>query len=506
MHKKMTRREALALAGVATVVSVGPQPAWGQTRGSAQPKILYLMVDDQPRHNASAQIMPKLGKYLRAEGVDFVHGYVSSPVCGPARAALFKGQYPHNTGVLTNSTTHQEFKARGLDQDTVATRLKAAGYKCGHFGKYLNGYGLSDAKYVPPGWDQWFTSAEKREDYYEEPNSFTMSTATSGVEMATVQTYSRARWDETDLLADHVESFIRDNKDRKWLAYVAPTAPHDPYYPAPRYEHYAAGASYSSPATKENTLKELSDKPESVRDEAPWTAEEQAEADRSFEGQLEELQPVDDMIERLVLVLRETKQLPHTFIFYCSDNGYLMGEHGLLRKGVPYEEATSVPFLVRGPEVPQGLTSEALVSQLDITATMLKVAGADTSGIDGRNLVPLLGGTVPRSWRKRLLVEQLGGTPHWDMLREGVYSYIERAPLESVPLLPRELEDALGDILEGIGLLRGERELYNLAADPYELENLCTASSQFDRIQSLSENLAKLKNAAGAELRAAEEA
>jgi len=45
-----------------------------------------------------------------------------------------------------------------------------------------------------------------------------------------------------------------------------------------------------------------------------------------------------------------------------------------------------------------------------------------------------------------------------------------------------------------------------LAADPYELENLCTASSQFDRIQSLSENLAKLKNAAGAELRAAEEA
>jgi hypothetical protein len=112
--------------------------------------------------------MPKLDKYLRAEGTDFAHGYVSSPVCGPARAALFKGQYPHNTGVITNTTTHQEFKARGLDRDTVATRLKAAGYKCGHFGKYLNGYDLSDAGYVPPGWDCWFTSAEKREDYYED--------------------------------------------------------------------------------------------------------------------------------------------------------------------------------------------------------------------------------------------------------------------------------------------------------------------------------------------------
>jgi len=502
----MTRQEVLALAGAAAVVSVGLQPARGQAQGSAQPKILYLMVDDQPRHTASARTMPKLDTYLRAEGIDFVHGYVSSPVCGPARVALFKGQYPHNTGVITNSTTDQEFKTRGLDRDTVATRLKAAGYKCGHFGKYLNGYGLSDAGYVPPGWDQWFTSAKTREDDYEDPDSIIMSAATSGVATATVQTYSRSRWDETDLLADHVETFIRDNPDRKWLAYVAPTAPHDPYYIAPRYEHYADGTSYSSPGTEENTLKELSDKPQSVQDEAPWTAEEQAKADSNFEGQLEELQPVDDLIERLVLALQETNQLSHTFIFYCSDNGYLMGEHGLLEKGVPYEAATSVPFLVRGPGVPQGLTSHALVSQLDITATMLEVAGANTSGIDGRSLMPLLGGTVPNSWRKRLLVEQLGGTPHWEMLREGDYSYIERAPLENVPLLPRELEDALGNILEEIGLLRGEQELYNLAADPYELENLYAAPSQSDRVRALSENLAKLKNAGGVELRAAEEA
>jgi N-acetylglucosamine-6-sulfatase len=182
------------------------------------------------------------------------------------------------------------------------------------------------------------------------------------------------------------------------------------------------------------------------------------------------------------------------------------GEHGLLRKGVPYEEATSVPFLVRGPEVPQGLTSDALVSQLDITATMLEVAGANSSGIDGRSLVPLLRGTVPSSWRKRLLIEQLGGTPHWGMLREGDYSYIERAPLEGIPLLPRELEDALGQILQWSGLLRGERELYNLAVDPYELENLSDTASQSDRVRALSENLAKLKNAGGGELRAAEEA
>jgi arylsulfatase A-like enzyme len=156
--------------------------------------------------------------------------------------------------------------------------------------------------------------------------------------------------------------------------------------------------------------------------------------------------------------------------------------------------------------VPQGLTSEALVSQLDITATMLGVAGANTRGIDGRSLVPLLGGTVPNSWRKRLLIEMLGGAPRWDMLREGVYSYIEYVPLENVPLLPRELEDELGNILEGVGLLQGERELYNLATDPYELKNLANDPSQSGRVRVLSEHLAKLKNSAGAELRAEEEA
>ncbi len=62
---------------------------------------------------------------------------------------------------------------------------------------------------------------------------------------------------------------------------------------------------------------------------------------------------------------------------------------------------------------------------------------------------------------------------------------------------------ARGNVLEGIRSFRREQELYNLADDPYELENLYAAPSQSDRVRALSENLAKLKNAAGAELRAA---
>ena len=82
----------------------------------------------------------------------------------------------------------------------------------------------------------------------------------------------------------------------------------------------------------------------------------------------------------------------------------------------------------------------------------------------------------------------------------------ERAPLENVPLLPRGLEAALGNILEALDMLRGERELYNLTADPYESKNLYGVPSQCGRVRTLSENLAKLKNAAGEKVRALEEA
>lgn len=474
MHKQVTRREALALAGAAaTSLGLGARAARGQEEGSTQPKILYIMTDDQPKHTASPAVMPGLNEYLRTEGIDFQRGYVSEPRCGPARVSLFKGQYSHNTGIHGNENTHLDFKARELDKDTLATRLRAVGYKTAHFGKYMNGYDadVANVEYVPPGWYRWFTHAAWDAD------SFAMSSASGGSTTARLQRFSYARWPETDMLvADRAEHFIRQSAKVAWLAYVSLSSPHSGYRLAPQHEHYADGATYSSPGTEENTLEELSDKPQTVQDQAPWRRQEQKRANWHTEGQLEELQAVDELIGRLVRALEETGQLANTLIVYSTDNGFLLGEHGLLGKGRPYEEATSVPFVVRGPGVAKGVESDALVSHLDITATMLDLAGADMSGIDGRSLVSLFGGTTPDDWRKRLLIEQKD--VGWEMLREDQYSYAEHST--------------------------GERELYDLATDPYELESLHADPSQEERIQVLSENLAKLKNAAGDELRAAE--
>jgi N-acetylglucosamine-6-sulfatase len=471
VHKRVTRREALAVAGAAATAVLGMRMTREQNGRSTPPKILYLMTDDQPRYMASAQIMPKLDIRLRAEGIDFLRAYVSEPLCGPARASLLKGQYSHNTGIFNNGRAYQQFKARGLDQDTLATRLRAVGYKTAHFGKYINGY-RDHPTYVPPGWHRWFTLADdmKSREWYK------VSSATGGSRIATVKSYRRSVWHDTDLLAERVEGFIRSNAGIPWLAYVGTAAPHDPYYPAPHHERYADGRIYSSLGTEENTLEELSDKPRAMREHVPWTADEQAKIDWHTEGKSEELQAVDEAIERLVLALEETEQLANTLIVYCTDNGYMIGEHGLLRKAAPYEEATHVPFIVRGPDVARGIESDALVSHLDITATMLTLAGADTSGIDGRSLASLFGGTTPDDWRKRLLVEQKD--VGWEMLREADYSYAEHST--------------------------GERELYDLASDPYELQSLHDDPTHQERVQAFSENLGRLRNAAGEELRAAE--
>ena len=72
-----------------------------------------------------------------------------------------RGQYSHNTGVWTNrgsSGGWQAYRNNGNEKDNMATRLDAAGYRTGLFGKYLNEY--PGAKDEPPGWDRWFAHTE----------------------------------------------------------------------------------------------------------------------------------------------------------------------------------------------------------------------------------------------------------------------------------------------------------------------------------------------------------
>ena len=164
-------------------------------------------------------------------------------------------------------------------------------------------------------------------------------------------------------------------------------------------------------------------------------------------GQARGLQDVDDQIGRVLDVLRRTGQLRRTWIFFVSDNGYLLGEHRLLSKSQPYEEAAGIPFVVRGPGV-EPRTVDALVSQVDLMPTTLDIADLDPDTgreLDGRSLLEPLRSGDWSSWRRRLIIENTN--LDWSLLREGSHAYVEHHGT-------------------------GEWELYDLERDPHQLASL----------------------------------
>jgi hypothetical protein len=99
------------------------------------------------------------------------------------------------------------FQDRGLGGDTVATRLKRAGYGTALLGKYFSGY---KGRYIPPGWDTWLAVAGSNQGDTYEVNSD-----------GEVRPVSRDEWHSTDLIADRAGECVRARAGQPWFAYFA---------------------------------------------------------------------------------------------------------------------------------------------------------------------------------------------------------------------------------------------------------------------------------------------
>jgi N-acetylglucosamine-6-sulfatase len=121
------------------------------------------MTDDLD--NASMEQLGGLQQVMGSEGITFENAYVNYALCCPSRDTFFRGQYPHNHGILTNEWPEggeATFRKLGLDRSTITTWLDRAGYRTKYIGRYLNEY--SDL-YVPPGWDEWFVRSSGMINY-----------------------------------------------------------------------------------------------------------------------------------------------------------------------------------------------------------------------------------------------------------------------------------------------------------------------------------------------------
>jgi N-acetylglucosamine-6-sulfatase len=456
---------ALAV-GPASPGSPNPQPSAVQ---STHPNIVFILTDDQELVLGSLDVMPQTRALIAAQGVTFASHFVPLSLCCPSRSTILTGQYPHNHGVYTNFPPdggYQRFADLGHEGTTMATALHAAGYRTALFGKYLNGYpGAEGPTHVPAGWDEWASpvAGSPYAAYHYTLNENGKPVKHGG----TAADYM------TDVLAAKATDFVRRTAGtgQPFFLYMATYAPHRPSTPARRHANLFPGL--QAPRTPSFNESNVTDKPVLIRSLARLKAGQIAAIDALYRKQRQSLQAVDEAVAALVQALQETGELANTYIVFTSDNGFHMGQHRLQPgKYTPYETDVHVPLLVRGPGVPASATVTSLTASVDLAPTFAELAGATLPlAPDGRSLVPFLQGQTPAGWRQAVLLEQFAfpsGPPSTtDSIIEPLDPQDEKAVITYHAHVGLRTAD-----FKFVEYDNGEREVYDLHADPDETDNL----------------------------------
>lgn len=452
-----------------------------------RPNVVEILTDDQTLE--SMRVMTNVQQLLADEGTTFANAFATFPLCCPARATLLTGQYAHNTGVRNNILPLGGFAT--LDHtNTLPTWLREAGYATAHVGKYMNCYGSTHPScgtagpVVPPGWDRWFGLVDPYPANYGYMSFDVLDDGTLRHLGPADDVY------QTDVLADRAVDDIRDLSAgvRPFFLNIWVQAPHsgpgptapDGLSPAPAPRHVGTAAGEQLPASPSFGEPDLSDKPSYVQGwfADHWGADERPGLTRSYRAALESLRAVDDLVGDVVAALTEAGELERTVIVFTSDNGLTFGEHRMKWwKVVPYEESVHVPLVIRGPGFPAGTTAGQVVGNIDLAPTLVDLADATPRRtFDGRSLLALAADPEVAADRAVLLEDWPDGTsiavPHYDGVRAQGWVYL-----------------AYGS---------GERELYDLVDDPYQLDNRIDDPLLAARQAAMAEALRQLRGCAGA--------
>lgn len=485
---------AVMLLVIVSAVGLGWDTSAAPAGGRSRPNILLVLTDDMAK--SELEVMPHVRALLAQQGTSFSKAFVSVSLCCPSRTTILRGQYSHNTGVETNGGENGGFETahgNGVERSTIATWLHSAGYRTGLFGKYLNGYpNGANNLFIPPGWDEFVSPTRGGNPYGE--FDYTLN------ENGRPVFHGHGPDDYgTEVYTRRTEGFMnRATRDGKpFFTYLSLYAPHLPATPAVRDANRFPNA--KAPRVPNYDEADISDKPAWLRSSPRMSPLVEARVDELYRRRLQSLQAVDDAVAHLTDSLKQSGQLRNTYIVFASDNGYHLGAHRMpAGKQTAYEEDIRIPLIVRGPDVPEGRTQDEIVGNVDLAPTFAEMAGvAPPPFVDGRSLVPLLRSGPAPDWRKAFLVE------HWDEIpTPGQIEARRGAPIE-----PPDEDQALDETLTPAGRVRhgqasaarhdpspefhairtnrylyveystGERELYDLSRDPFELNNIADGAA-----------------------------
>lgn len=442
-----------------------------------KPNVLLLMVDDEALGDMWA--MPRTRRLIGRHGVTFRRAFSSYPLCCPARTTVLTGQEAHNHGVMGNQAPWGGFTEFRGDDETLPVWLSRAGYRTSLVGKYLNAYPAPGHEtYVPPGWSNWLVPVHNVYDYVDQVVN------ENGV--------LRAHHEyQTDWVTSHVDDAIRAGARSNqpffvWASFLAPHFGTPIESDDPRALNPAATATAAVAGRYRDHFSHLplphppSLNEKDLSDKSPFMSRAEGhpvgELREAYQQRLEALLSVDHAVAEIVRTLRETGQLEDTYVFFVSDNGFLVGQHRRYMKVLGYEESIRIPMLLRGPGVPAGASVRQQVSLADLSATISAVTGATpTRTPDGVSLLRMIG--HPAYLRDRPMLLEAGGWPfpRRKRLYVGVRTAANRVLLK---------------------WFDGTIEVYDLATDPYELDGRISGKER-RWVGPMRRELRIMKNCAG---------
>lgn len=462
---------ALGLASVAAPLPAreAPAPAKAAVPAAAKPKNVIFVIVDDLRYDGMGFLQPQLRTpnidRMAREGTYFPNTVVTSALCSPSRATILTGETARNHRIVDNNNSSEA----GLT--FFPALLQKAGYQTSFIGKWHMG---NDDDNPRPGFDKW-VSFRGQGAYFPTTGIPAAAAAAGKRNMLNVdgKPVPQAGY-ITDELTDYAMNWLDKERDRSkpFFLYLSHKAVHSDPLPAPRHRGQYDKVTFAIPDTAADT-------PENRRGKPMWVYNQRNtwhgidffyNSDMKMTEYLRyyysTLSAVDDSLGRIFDYLRKSKLDRDTMVVFTSDNGFLIGDHGLIDKRNAYQGSVRVPLLVWQPgSVPAGATNPGRIRNLDYAPTFLDLAGVQRpANFEGKSALPLMTGKLAaKDWAPQDFVYEY----YWEW---------------SFPMTPGTFAIERGDMkyIQYYGVYDTD-ELYDLARDPDERNNLIDDPAYLER-------------------------
>jgi arylsulfatase A-like enzyme len=428
---------------------------------------------------------PQLDRLAR-EGVTFERMYCQYPVCGPSRASMMTGLYPHTTKTLGNRKESFKTTNRALaEHPSLGELLRKQGWFSARVGKIYH-MGIPGGVEVgepggddPATWD-WVYNVHAPETFSPGKLELLSPKRTHmGSNFARVIVPDGREGTQHDVLAAMQAVALLENRKavgKPFFLGIGFVRPHVPLVaPARLFANYPA-AKMTLPHVPEGDLDDVP-VPARAMDNGPRYGMNEEQQRQAIAGYYASVEFMDEQVGKVLEALDRLDLRKNTVVIFTSDHGYSLGEHRMWQKLSLFEESARVPFIVSAPgfERSAGKKTRGVAELIDLyptVADLLGLAERAPRNLQGRSLRPLLERPERTEWEKPYaftVTHQQGeslSTPRWRYNRWGAGGKDGE-----------ELYDHAND----------PREFTNLAKDPAHAATLAELRGQADEAKRRAE-------------------